>query len=93
MSEHTFVFKNGESITENCEYCRELETENWHYYKNPDGKMIHLRKDAIAMIVGGTYEDIIQNRESKRGLMKRRDASQLPNKPIKEDRVVTYNDL
>ena len=86
MSEHTFVFKDGGVRTIDCEYCRDLETENWHYYKRSDNIMVHLRKDAIAMIVGGSYDEVLKNKESKRGLLKRRDTSQLPNKPIKEDR-------
>lgn len=64
ISEHKFIFKNGEYTTENCEYCRELETTNWHYYKCEDGTMLHVRKDAIAVIIGGNYEDIVNNRTS-----------------------------
>ena len=62
MTEHTFIFKNGEYSKENCDYCRELETDNWHYYKCEDGSMLHVRKDAIAAIKGGTYDDIIKNK-------------------------------
>lgn len=62
ISEHTFVFKDGSVKTIDCEYCRELETTNWHYYKTKDNVMVHLRKDAIAMIVGGSYEEVLNNR-------------------------------
>lgn len=33
ISEHTFVFKDGSVRTIDCNYCRELETTNWHYDK------------------------------------------------------------
>lgn len=61
-SEHRFILKHGEHMGANCRYCRELETKNWHYYEKEDGKMFHIRKDAISAILGGTYEDIVINR-------------------------------
>lgn len=31
-------------------YCRELETENWHYYKDVQGNLYHFRKEHIIAV-------------------------------------------
>lgn len=64
----TIVCPNCEPYHFVGEYCRELESENWHYYRRAvDGVMVHYRKDGSGYIVGGTYKDIKENqKENKR---------------------------
>ena len=50
FSEHSLVFKDGSVRTIDCEYCRKLETTNWHYYKTKEGATVQLLKDAIAIL-------------------------------------------
>lgn len=62
MGRHVFILRDGTQIAEDCEYCRHLETPRWHYYKKSDGEMIHLRKEHLMMVVGGTEDDIVNNK-------------------------------
>jgi len=62
MLDHTFLFRDGTVLTFKCQYCREIESTNWHCYKRSSGEMLHIRKEHLMMVVGGTYDEIINNR-------------------------------
>lgn len=49
----------------NGKYCRDLETDKWHYYERDDKIIIHFRKDHIVAVIGDTAENILMSRKEK----------------------------
>lgn len=43
---------------------RDLESKNWHYYEQPDGEIIHFRKEHLVAVIGGRAETIDQKKQS-----------------------------
>ena len=44
-------------------YRRDLETDNWHYYEDQYGILLHFRKEHIAAVFGDTAKSAIKNRK------------------------------
>lgn len=49
------------TITFLGKFRRDLEKPNWHYYEKPSGKLIHLRKEHMVVVVED--EDDIDNND------------------------------
>jgi hypothetical protein len=52
------VLSCGRLIIINAKYRRDLETNNWHYYEQDNGRVVHFRKEHIAFVEGDTVEAI-----------------------------------
>ena len=86
----TFVLTGGTTLTFDCDYCREIESKNWHYYKQKSGEMVHIRKKHLMMVVGGTYDDIINNRQKEGNPI---DESHHLNKKLKIDFIKVMHEV
>jgi len=51
-------FIDGEHLTIYGRYRRDLQTDNWHYYEEKSGRLIHIAKGTIKYIDGGTVDSL-----------------------------------
>lgn len=57
--------KSGRIIEINGNYCPEYETNRWHYWIKDDGTLLHITKESIEFVEGGTEEDLIESKKIK----------------------------
>lgn len=65
MTDYTIYLITGLTIHFKGEYCRELETNNWHYWKDEYGKVYHFRKEHIVGCYGDSYESVLEKQKLK----------------------------
>lgn len=55
-----YIVKDGQLFESDFigKYCRELETENWHYYETTKGMRHFKKENIIAVYDNGTKQDV-----------------------------------
>ena len=51
----------------NGTYRRDLQTDNWHFWEDENGEILHISKSSIESVFGDSAEKIIKNRSQSSG--------------------------
>lgn len=62
--------KSGRILPITGNYCPEYESNRWHYWIRDTGEMVHVTKDSIEYVEGGTEEDLIASKQVKGAITK-----------------------